>query len=215
MPQYKQLGDDDEIVASTQIPFPAAVQGSISSKPAASAEIENTLDEPVSETLLRDLRNIWNKTKNVLNPIATADKNLLRDWDWWGPLLLCLILSVRLSITAASEQGPQVFSVTFFIIWIGSGVVTLNSKLLGGNISFYQSVCVLGYCIFPLVAVSLITFMLPFFLKFIVIIVAFLWSTFASTNFLQEINLENRKIIAIYPIFLFYFMISWLILLSE
>ncbi|KAI8918929.1 hypothetical protein BC831DRAFT_481795 [Entophlyctis helioformis] len=164
--------------------------------------------KPVSETIMRDLNNIWTKIKQ-------ADKNILRDWDWWGPLLLCLGLSVRLSITAQYEQGPAVFSATFFIIWFGSAVVTLNSKLLGGRISLFQSVCVLGYCVFPLVAVSLVTWILPFLLKFVLVAVAFAWSTFASLNFLGDVNLENKRLLAIYPIFLFYMMIAWLILIAT
>ncbi|KAI8925237.1 hypothetical protein BC831DRAFT_461868 [Entophlyctis helioformis] len=191
------------------------VSGSIGSSGSEPRPIENTLDEPVSETIMRDLNNIWTKIKQVLNPASQADKNILRDWDWWGPLLLCLGLSVRLSITAQYEQGPAVFSATFFIIWFGSAVVTLNSKLLGGRISLFQSVCVLGYCVFPLVAVSLVTWILPFLLKFVLVAVAFAWSTFASLNFLGDVNLENKRLLAIYPIFLFYMMIAWLILIAT
>lgn len=53
----------------------------------------DTLDEPVSATLLRDLRAVWEKLKQVLIPVASK-KDLLKDWDLWGPLLLCLILSM-------------------------------------------------------------------------------------------------------------------------
>eukprot|EP00842_Homolaphlyctis_polyrhiza_P005885 jgi/Hompol1/6298/HPOL_004921-RA len=163
---------------------------------------------------MRDLNNIWTKIRHVLVPAGQADKNLLRDWDWWGPLLLCLALSVRLSITATPGQAATVFTATFFVIWFGSAVVTLNSKLLGGYISFFQSVCVLGYCTFPLVACSMITWMLPNFAKFIVVVAAFLWGTFASLNFMGDVNLEKRRILAIYPIFLFYLTIAWLILIA-
>ena len=38
----------------------------------------------------------------------------------------------------------------FVVVWLGALVVTLNTKLLGGHISFFQSVCVLGYCLLPL-----------------------------------------------------------------
>jgi len=48
-----------------------------------------------------------------------------------------------------------VFAGVFVIVWLGSGVVTINAQLLGGNISFLQSVCVLGYCIAPLALASL------------------------------------------------------------
>lgn len=43
---------------------------------------------------MRDVRNIWQKIKQVLDPRPNTKDNLLKDWDWWGPLLLCLALSV-------------------------------------------------------------------------------------------------------------------------
>jgi hypothetical protein len=97
---------------------------------------------------MRDVRNIWSKIKQVLDPRPNTKENLLKDWDWWGPLLLCLALSVyffanyffsfsrRLSLVALPAQGPAVFAATFFIIWFGSAVVTLNSQLLGGKMYF-------------------------------------------------------------------------------
>ena len=41
-------------------------------------------------------------------------------------------------------DGGPAFAEVFVIVWLGSMVVTLNTKLLGGHISFFQSVCVLG-----------------------------------------------------------------------
>ena len=172
----------------------------------------DTLDEPVVETLKRDLLNIWQKIKQVLNPV-TKQTGILKDWDWWGPLLFCLILSVRLSL-GSLDQGPEVFSMVFFIIWCGSGIVTLNSLLLGNKISFYQSVCVLGYCIFPLVILSLLTLILPLFAKFILSGAALAWATVSSINFLGKVQ-EKRKSLTVYPIFLFYFMLTWLILILQ
>ncbi|KAL2918022.1 hypothetical protein HK105_202436 [Polyrhizophydium stewartii] len=192
----------------------AGVSGTIGAPQSSEGStIGNTLDEPVSVTIMRDLTNIWNKVRQVLAP-SKSDKNILRDWDWWGPLLFCLALSVRLSITARSDQGPTVFSATFFIIWFGSAVVTLNAKLLGGTISFFQSVCVLGYCVFPLVAVSLVTWLIPFVIKFVLVAAAFVWSSYASLNFMGDVNLESKRLLAIYPIFLFYITIAWLILIA-
>merc|ERR550534_203879 len=43
-----------------------------------------------------------------------------------------------------NDGGPE-FAEVFVIVWLGALVVTLNTKFLGGNISFFQSVCVLGY----------------------------------------------------------------------
>merc|ERR1712153_228069 len=110
----------------------------------------NTLDESVSDTLMRDIMMVLNKLKFVMWPRGGGIQQLGKDWDLWGPLLLCLALSMILSWNAPEEQKALVFAAVFVIVWLGSAVVTLNALLLGGNLSFFHSVCVLGYCIFPL-----------------------------------------------------------------
>lgn len=70
--------------------------------------------------------------------------------DLWGPLLVCLMLSSILSVTAPGDSASLVFAAVFVIVWVGAAAVTLNAQLLGGTISFFQSVCILGYCVFPL-----------------------------------------------------------------
>lgn len=57
----------------------------------------------------------------------------LRDWDLWGPLIFCLLLSLLLSWQAMPDQKDIVFSGVFAIVWIGEAAVTLQIKLLGGN----------------------------------------------------------------------------------
>lgn len=83
--------------------------------------------------------------------------------------------------------GPQ-FAEVFVIVWIGAMIVTLNSKLLGGKISFFQSVCVLGYCLTPL-AISLIVCRmilvmqqtnLLFFLRLLTTTGGFAWATYGE-----------------------------------
>jgi protein YIPF6 len=50
-----------------------------------------------------------------------------------GPLIFCLLLSMFLSMRAHDEQSSLVFSGVFSIVWIGEAIVTLQIKLLGGN----------------------------------------------------------------------------------
>jgi len=57
----------------------------------------------------------------------------LKDWDLWGPLVFCLLLSLLLSFRALEEQKSLVFSGVFAMVWIGEAVVTMQIKLLGGN----------------------------------------------------------------------------------
>ena len=49
----------------------------------------------------------------------------------------------------SSGEGPE-FATVFVLASVGSMVVTANTQLLGGSISFFQSLCVLGYCVLPL-----------------------------------------------------------------
>ncbi|XP_076231865.1 protein YIPF6 [Calliopsis andreniformis] len=182
----------------------------------------NTLDEPIKDTILRDVRAVGKKFYHVLYP--KEKKSLLKEWDLWGPLVLCTFMAMILQgssdVADDSNDGGPEFAEVFVIVWIGSMVVTLNSKLLGGNISFFQSICVLGYCLLP-TAIALIlcriiliveqtTFL--FSLRFIISMIGFIWATYASMAFLGDSQPVGRKALAVYPIFLFYFVISWLVI---
>lgn len=78
------------------------------------------------------------------------------------------------------------FGVVFLVMWGGAFVVTINTKLLGGKISFFQCVCVLGYCIFPIVLAAILVYFLKeigvtiFILKLVIAGVALVWSTMGT-----------------------------------
>ena len=176
-----------------------------------------TLDEPVIETLKRDLRAISSKLKVVLNPRGSSEERLkeLRNWDLWGPLLLCMFLSIFLSLGAPAGQTSLVFGAVFTIVWVGAGVVAVNAQLLGGNISFFQSVCVLGYCLFPINIAAVLCFLwgnTAF--KAIVVGVAFAWATRASVVFMSSMVEDKRKVLSAYPVFLFYVLLAWMVFIS-
>ncbi|XP_013407334.1 protein YIPF6 isoform X2 [Lingula anatina] len=187
-------------------------------------EQPSTLDEPVRETVMRDLKAVGNKFFHVLYP--KQSRALLQEWDLWGPLILCVILAMLLqssdTVDKVNDGGPE-FAEVFVIYWVGAVVVTLNTKLLGGSISFFQSICVLGYCALPLTLALIVCKLIllgphttaMFTVRCVTVLVAFLWSTFASTAFLTEYQLPNRKALAIYPIFLFYFVLSWLVVSHQ
>lgn len=171
---------------------------------------------------MRDLNAVIVKFKYVLNP--KLKNNMLKEWDLWGPLLLCTTMATILQTTSEGDKsgdagGPE-FAEVFLIVWFGAAIVTINSKLLGGQISFFQSVCVLGYCLTPL-AISLLGCKIVlilftqtgffFFLRILISIGGFLWATYASIMFMGDSQPAKRKALVIYPMFLFYFVISWLV----
>uniref|UniRef100_A0A7S0VU54 Protein YIPF n=1 Tax=Hemiselmis tepida TaxID=464990 RepID=A0A7S0VU54_9CRYP len=143
----------------------AAPSGQLSSEASAPGgqDLEDTtLDEPVLETIKRDLRMVWRKIGKVAIP-SQDTKDELRNWDLWGPLFLCLILAILLSIDESEGGLPSnhdrpaaVFSSLLVMVAVGAIVVTVNAKLLGGNVSFFQNICLLGYCVAPMILATIL-----------------------------------------------------------
>ena len=142
----------------------------------------------------------------------------MKEWDLWGPLAVCLTLSIALSAGAPESQRALVFAAVFVVVWAGAAIVTLNAQLLGGRISFFQSVCVLGYSIFPLDCGAFACLLLhaltrSFLLRLAVVGTCFAWSTRVSVVFFSEIIEAKRRALAIYPVFGFYAFLAWMILI--
>lgn len=184
--------------------------------PPIDLESQCTLDEPVKETIMRDLRSIADKLKFVLMPTGADKRAKLRDWDLWGPLLLCLALGLIIAAQAPdADQASYAFADVFVTVWVGSAVVTLNALLLRGRVSFFQTVCVLGYCLSPLVAAAFVSMLLKVeWLKLIFVIVGVVWAARASVGFMAELVPEDKRLLGLYPVWLFYAAIAWMIILT-
>ena len=90
---------------------------------------------------------------------------------------------------SSGGDGPE-FATVFVLASVGSMVVTANTQLLGGSISFFQSLCVLGYCVLPLffslcgcrilmlIFSDQTGFPFGFLFRFILVIAALSWSIF-------------------------------------
>lgn len=76
------------------------------------------------------------KVKDVLWPTKSFSENdaVTKDWDLWGPLVFCLVLSLLLSFGASENQSQVVFTGIFTMVWLGEAVCTVNLKLLGGTV---------------------------------------------------------------------------------
>lgn len=90
----------------------------------------NQLDEPILDTLMRDLMGIYKKIKIIALPLSSYDiyKVVLRGWDLWGPLILCTFLAFNLH-HPENHKGPQ-FADIFVLVWFGSCIVSFNYRLL-------------------------------------------------------------------------------------
>lgn len=190
----------------------------------------DALNEHVCKTIWRDVKSIAEKTLFVLIPWRCTcgneergmrQKNRLKDWDLWGPLLLCLLLASSLVVAAGSAtdggQSSLIFTIVFIIVWVGSFVVTANAKLLGSDrLGFLQGVSLIGYSIAPICVASFINCFdaIPRVVKYIIGAVAFVWSMQAAIGFLLPVIPPGKRILALYPVLLFYLALSWLVMAS-
>ncbi|EPY41067.1 terbinafine resistance locus protein (yip1) [Angomonas deanei] len=144
-----------------------------------------------------------------------GDDRELREWDLWGPLLLCLLLAIILAVKAGQDQKALVFSAVFLWVWLGAAVVTLNAKFLGSTISFFQTVCVMGYCLTPLFLGALLVLVIPiFFINLVIVMATWAWSCWASLRFFRGSTVPQREMLVLYPVALFFFFGAWMILVG-
>lgn len=133
----------------------------------------------------------------------------------------------------------MVFSGVFCLVWIGEAAVTLQIKLLGGKVyvqtlsslhcmlsyidllnylcsSFFQSICIIGYTLFPMVIAALLSALgLPTVARIPVYLVLVAWSLAAGVSILGGSGIvRNRVGIAVYPLFMFYIAIGCLCFIS-
>jgi hypothetical protein len=154
--------------------------------------------------------------KIVAIPTTYEEKQKeLKQWDLWGPFIICLILGIVLTFTSKKATGI-VFSTIFIIMWIGSMIITINSTLLGGKLSLLQCICLLGYCTFPAAVSAILTRILLKFLpsigKIVIVIISFLWSTKASIPFIAQNIEERKKLLVVYPVMLYFLYLNYFIL---
>ncbi|XP_022721370.1 protein YIPF6 homolog [Durio zibethinus] len=177
----------------------------------------NTLTEPVWDTVKRDLSRIVSNLKLVVfpNPFREDPGKALRDWDLWGPFFFVVFLGLMLS-WSASVKKSEVFAVAFALLAAGAVILTLNVLLLGGHIIFFQSLSLLGYCLFPLDIGALICMLKDNVLvKLIVVCVTLAWSLWAAYPFISSAVNLRRKALALYPVFLMYVSVGFLIIAID
>ncbi|CAH8364338.1 unnamed protein product [Eruca vesicaria subsp. sativa] len=194
----------------TPVPAPPPPSSGFGSAP-------NTLTEPVWDTVKRDLARIVSNLKLVVfpNPNREDPGKALRDWDLWGPFFFIVFLGLTLS-WSASVKKSEVFAVAFALLAAGAVILTLNVLLLGGHIIFFQSLSLLGYCLFPLDVGAVICMLKDnVILKMIVVTVTLAWSSWAAYPFMSAAVNPRRKALALYPVFLMYVSVGFLIIAID
>lgn len=179
---------------------------------------KGTLNEPVSDTLKRDLLRIGRKMYSVLNPFSDIQNRpmLLMQWDLWGPLIFTILLSLTLSIVSQKING-EMFVLVFVIVWAGSFLIYLNGNLLGAKLGMFHIMCMVGYCMVPLNFCSIIFALGTFHEILRLLIVAFCctWASYSSIGFVKSCVPEDKRLLMIYPVILEYLFLSGVILMTR
>ena len=138
------------------------------------------------------------------------------DWDLWGPLIFSLMFAIVLAFTNES-QSTEVFSGSFAFIWIFYFVIGLNVQLLGGTISFLSAISAIGYSMFPIVIGEVIcTLLIKWrWIRLLIMLVLNAWSIYAGVMSVKCSGVfPGRVALAMYPVGLFYSVLSWLVIIT-
>jgi protein YIPF6 len=92
-----------------------------------------------------------------------------------------------------------------------------NVLVQGGRINFFQSLSLLGYCLFPLdVGAALICLLKDsVVLKMVVVTITLAWSSWAAYPFMSAAVNLRRKALVLYPVFLMYVSVACFIIAID
>lgn len=171
------------------------------------------IDEPpLLEELGINTRQIWSKTSSILNPVRIKP-NLHDDADLSGPFLLLMAFGLFQLLAGKIHFG-------IILGWLTVAALFLYfvfNMLAGrhGTLDLHSCVSLLGYCMLPMVILSVLSLFLPeaSFAIFVIAAIFVTWSTRVCTKLLVEVGRwdEHRGLVA-YACFLIYSLFSLLII---
>ncbi|CAF0984141.1 unnamed protein product [Rotaria sp. Silwood1] len=166
----------------------------------------NTDDNrPILEELDINIGEIMSKLRCVILPIPgqTLQRvTLLRDNpDFWGPLLVVLCFAL-LSVYGQFRVVSWIITIWIF----GSLGIFILARVLGGEVSYSQIVGTIGYSLLPLLLVAFISPIVKnaHYLALFIKLMGVIWSTYSAATLLCVEELQQKKTLLLYPIFLLY-----------
>ncbi|EDO31572.1 predicted protein [Nematostella vectensis] len=171
-------------------------------------EVDETEDDDFNKPLLEeldiDVADIYYKVRCVIFPLPSLGfkRDVLRDSpDFWGPLLIVILYA----ILALYGQ----FRVVSWIItiWVlGSLIVFLLARVLGGEVTYSQCLGVIGYSLIPLVLTALALPLVHYFpmLGFCIKAIGVVWASYSAGSLLIHEDLRSKRPLLLYPILLLY-----------
>lgn len=167
-------------------------------------EAEDDDKAPLLEELDVDLRDIYYKVRCVLFPFPFMGykRHLVRDSpDFWGPLLVVLLFSL---VSLYGQLSVVSWIITMWIF--GSLVIFLLARVLGGEVNYSQCLGVIGYSVLPLVVTATtLPLVRPFHhVELVFKLLGVVWATYSAGSLLCVQELQNKRPLLLYPVFLLY-----------
>lgn len=136
--------------------------------------------------------------------------------DLWGPLATSLLLAFAGTVLATGTIGA--FTTIFSLIWLGGPLVSLNARLLGYRLPLLPAVAYLGYCLAPLALASALLLLSPAFWLVRVLLLGggAGWAAVAALKLLDlEPALEDRRLLAAFPLCLYFSLLFWILVIIN
>lgn len=165
-------------------------------------------EPPLLEELGVNTDRIFEKSVAVLNPFHSDvpfNVNILYETDLAGPAALCILLGACLLLAGSKAHFGYVYGLV--MISCISMYILLTLMTTGGNITFGSVASVLGYCLLPVVVLSVLGIFLPLYspVGSMCAALAVLWSSLSASKLfvMMSGDLQQRPLIA-YPCVLLY-----------
>ncbi|ABN64377.1 predicted protein [Scheffersomyces stipitis CBS 6054] len=173
-------------------------------------------EPPLLEELGINFQHIKDKTRAVLNPLKhDIDPEIMNDSDLAGPILFVLLFGTLLLLSGKVQFG--------YIYGVGvCGTVGLHYlfKFMSNDvqIDLVRSTSVIGYCLLPLVLISVlgVVISLDNMLGYLLSAFAVLWCTYSASGFFVAVlKLHNARPLVAYPLCMFYTVFAFMVIFVE
>lgn len=173
-------------------------------------------EPPLLEELGINFQHIKMKTLAVLNPLnKNITSDIMADSDLAGPILFVLLFGTLL-LLAGKIQFGYIYGVGLF------GTISLHYlfKLMSDDITIdlARSSSVIGYCLLPLVFVSVLGVFISLdnLTGYIISAIAVFWCTYSASGFFVTVlKLHNVRPLIAYPLTMFYTVFALMAIFVE
>jgi len=160
-------------------------------------------EPPLLEELGINFSHVRVKSMTVLNPLQQIDSRIMDDADLAGPVVFLLCFGISLLFSGKPNFG-YIYGVGLF----GSiSIYTLLNLMSQRGIDAYRVSSVLGYCLLPMVGVSMISVIVTLngAFGYILTILSILWCTYAASGiFVAVLQMSEQRLLVAYPVGLLY-----------